>query len=122
MAEQTQQEREALDTLEADEIFEHAAETFKLMAAPMRLKIIRALCSGERNVSELIQEIRTTQSNMSQHLNTLYKAGVLARRRDGVQIFYRIADQGVVALCRTMITQIAIGSEEGTKVPHDSAS
>jgi ArsR family transcriptional regulator len=45
---------------------------------------------------------------MSQHLNTLYKAGVLGRRRDGVQIYYRIINQRVVSLCRAVCTQIAI--------------
>ena len=45
---------------------------------------------------------------MSQHLNTLYKAGVLGRRRDGVQIYYRIINERVVTLCRAVCTQIAI--------------
>ena len=72
--------------LESDEVFELAAEVFRIMSAPMRLKIISALCNGEKNVGELLAEIPTTQPNMSQHLNTLYKAGVLGRRRDGVQI------------------------------------
>ena len=45
---------------------------------------------------------------MSQHLNTLYKAGVLGRRRDGVQIYYRIINERVVTLCRAACTQIAI--------------
>jgi ArsR family transcriptional regulator len=47
---------------------------------------------------------------MSQHLNTLYKAGVLGKRRDGVQIFYRIVNDRVVSLCRAVCTQIAIES------------
>ena len=46
----------------------------------MRLKIIASLCNGEKNVSELLAEIDTTQPNMSQHLNTLYQAGVLGKR------------------------------------------
>jgi ArsR family transcriptional regulator len=45
---------------------------------------------------------------MSQHLNTLYKAGVVGRRREGVQIYYHIADERVAALCRAVCTQIAI--------------
>ncbi len=48
---------------------------------------------------------------MSQHLNTLYQAGVLGKRRDGVQIFYRIVDERVAKLCRAVCTQIAVDSE-----------
>ena len=101
--------------LESDEVFEQAAEVFRVMSAPMRLKIISALCNGEKNVGELLAEIPTTQPNMSQHLNTLYKAGVLGRRRDGVQIFYRIVNERVVQLCRTVCTQIAIESAEAVR-------
>jgi DNA-binding transcriptional ArsR family regulator len=96
---------------ESDEVFELAAETFKAMAAPMRLKIISALCNGEKNVSQLLDEIDTTQPNMSQHLNTLYQSGILGKRRDGVQIFYRIINDRVVTLCRAVCMQIAIGKD-----------
>jgi ArsR family transcriptional regulator len=77
------------------------------MSAPMRLKIISHLCDGERNVSYLLSKIETTQPNMSQHLTTLYQAGVLGKRREGVQVYYRIIDERVAALCRAVCTQIA---------------
>lgn len=92
---------------ESEEVFEKAAEVFRVMSAPMRLRIISALCNGEKNVGELLGEIDTTQPNMSQHLNTLYQAGVLGKRRDGVQIYYRIVNDRVVTLCRAMCVQIA---------------
>jgi ArsR family transcriptional regulator len=93
---------------ESDEIFEVAAELFRVMSAPMRLKIISSLCNGEKNVSQMLEEIDTTQSNMSQHLSTLYQAGVIGRRRDGVQIFYRIVNGQVASVCRAVCTQLAI--------------
>jgi ArsR family transcriptional regulator len=96
---------------ESDQVFELAAELFRVMSAPMRLKIISSLCVAEKNVGELLGEINTTQPNMSQHLNTLYQAGVLGKRRDGVQIFYRIVDERVAKLCRAVCTQIAVDSE-----------
>jgi DNA-binding transcriptional ArsR family regulator len=106
----------ATDTFsESDEVFESAAEVFRVMSAPMRLKIISSLCNGEKNVGQLLSEIDTTQPNMSQHLNTLYKAGVLGKRRDGVQIHYRIINDRVVTLCRAVCTQIAIESDAGTR-------
>jgi DNA-binding transcriptional ArsR family regulator len=92
---------------ESDQVFDLAAELFRVMSAPLRLKIISSLCDGEKNVSELLGGISTTQPNMSQHLNTLYQAGVLGKRRDGVQIYYRIVNQRVVTLCRAVCTQIA---------------
>ena len=97
--------------LESDEVFEQAADLFKLMAAPMRLKIISSLCNSEKNVGQLLTEINTTQPNMSQHLNTLYQAGVLGKRRDGVQIFYRIVDDRAAQMCRAVCMQIAIEGE-----------
>lgn len=96
---------------EPDEVFELAAELFRVLSAPMRLKIIGSLCQQEKNVSELLSEISTTQPNMSQHLNTLYQSGVLGKRRDGVQIYYRIVDERVANICRSVCTQIAIDSE-----------
>lgn len=90
----------------SDEVFLHAAELFRVMSAPMRLKIISSLCNREKNVGELLEEIETTQPNMSQHLNTLFKSKVLGRRRDGVQIYYFIANPQVVAVCRSVCSHI----------------
>ena len=99
---------------EVDKMLSLAAETFRVMSAPMRLKIINCLCQEEKNVGQLLDEIKTTQPNMSQHLNTLYKAKILGKRRDGVQIYYRIINDRVVTLCRAVCTQIAIDSD----LPH----
>jgi ArsR family transcriptional regulator len=44
---------------------------------------------------------------MSQHLNTLYQAGILGKRREGVQIFYRIIDQRIVSICEAVCHEIA---------------
>lgn len=105
------QAAQEIGNVESDEVFEMAAEIFRVMSAPMRLKVISCLCNGEKNVSQLLEEIDTTQPNMSQHLNTLYQAGVIGRRREGVQIFYRIINDRVVTLCRAVCTQIAIESD-----------
>ncbi len=100
--------------IQSQEVFDKAAEIFRVMSAPMRLRIISALCHGEKNVGELLAEIETTQPNMSQHLNTLYQAGVLGKRREGVQIYYRIINERVVTLCRAVCVQIASESH----LPH----
>jgi len=89
-----------------DHVFDKAAEIFRVMAAPMRLKIVSCLCDGEQNVSYLLSKIDTTQPNMSQHLNTLYKAGIVAKQREGVQIYYRIANEQIVNLCKAVCSQV----------------
>ena len=103
--------KDASKAPDLDLMFDLAAETFRVMSAPMRLKIINCLCSEEKNVGQLLDEIDTTQPNMSQHLNTLFKAKILGRRREGVQIYYRIINERVVTLCRAVCTQIAIDSD-----------
>jgi len=52
---------------------------------------------------------------MSQHLSTLYRAGVLGRRRDATQIYYSIADQRAATVCRSVCTQIAMDMAEATE-------
>ena len=90
-------------------IFESAAELFGLLASPQRLRILRVLCEGERSVGDIVDETGASQSNVSQHLAMLYRHRVVARRREGSQIHYRVANDMVVELCRTVCTQFAIG-------------
>jgi len=92
--------------VKTDKTFESAADLFRVMSAPMRLKIINCLCDGEKNVSYLLTQVNTTQPNMSQHLNTLYQAGILGKRREGVQIFYRIIDMRIVSICEAVCYEI----------------
>jgi DNA-binding transcriptional ArsR family regulator len=105
-----------------DRVFETAAELFGVLSAPIRLKIISAVCEHERNVSELLRMIDATQPNLSQHLATLYRSGILAKRREGTQVYYRLRDEFVASLCRTMCTQVAIGMDVETPGPVATAS
>jgi ArsR family transcriptional regulator len=102
---------------QSDQVFSSAAELFRLLATPIRLKIISALCQTEKNVSQLLSEIDTTQPNMSQHLSTLYRAGVLGRRRDATQIYYRIGNERAATLCRAVCMQIALEADGEDLVP-----
>ncbi|OWQ83804.1 transcriptional regulator [Roseateles aquatilis] len=102
---------------EEDRVFESAAELFGLLSTPVRLKIISAVCNGERNVSELLSQIDTTQPNMSQHLSTLFRAGILSRRREGTQIYYGLQSERVAMLCRAVCTQIATELDSDDPVP-----
>ncbi len=91
-----------------DRVFESVAELFAVLSTPIRLKIISAVCESEKSVSQLLAEIETTQPNMSQHLSTLYRCGVLAKRREGTQMYYRLQSERVATLCRAVCTQVAI--------------
>jgi ArsR family transcriptional regulator len=94
-----------------DQVFDSVAELFSVLSTPIRLKIISAVCHGEKNVSELLAEIDTTQPNMSQHLSMLYRSGILSKRREGTQVYYRLQSERVATLCRAVCTQVAIELE-----------
>lgn len=78
---------------------ELVAERFAVLAEPMRLRLVQALFAGERNVTALVAATGGTQANVSRHLQTLARAHVLARRKDGLQVFYSIADPSIYELC-----------------------
>ena len=92
---------------ESDRVFALAAELFGLLSAPVRLKIVCALAQGEMNVGQLLQRVGTTQPNLSQHLSTLFRCGVLDRRREGAQMHYRIASDRVRLLCEAVAQEQA---------------
>jgi len=103
--------------VERGRVFELAAELFAVLATPMRLRVLSALCEREKSVNELLAEIDTTQPNLSQHLAVLYRTGVLAKRREGTQVIYRVQSEKAVALCRSVCTQIAIELDEPGALP-----
>jgi len=82
-----------------DAALELVARRFAVLAEPMRLRLIQALFNGEMNVNALVEETGGTQANVSRHLQTLTQAHVLSRRKDGLQVFYAIADPTIFKLC-----------------------
>lgn len=107
------------DTVNPDRsnsMYERVADLFGLLASPMRLRVVCSLIDGERNVSDLAERLAASQPSMSQHLGTLYRGGVLARRRTGAQTFYRIDNEQVRSLCQVLEHRQA-ESMTGTAVP-----
>lgn len=102
-------------------VFTLAAELFAVLATPIRLQILSALCEQEKSVNALLLEIETTQPNLSQHLAVLFKTGVLAKRKEGTQVIYRVQSEKAVALCRSVCTQIAIEMDEPDNLPEGQA-
>jgi DNA-binding transcriptional ArsR family regulator len=66
------------------------AEVFKAMGHPLRLGVIELLQDGEKCVCEIVEQVGTEISNVSKHLSVLKKAGIVADRRDGLKIMYRL--------------------------------
>lgn len=85
-------------------LLELVAGRFKVLSEPMRLRILNSLRSGERTVTELVDEIDAGQANVSKHLNLLYRSRMVERRKEGLNVYYRIADPAVFELCE-MICQ-----------------
>jgi ArsR family transcriptional regulator len=75
------------------------ARRFAVLGEQMRLHLIHALFPGEQSVHDLIRETGGTQTNVSRHLQTLMHAGILTRRKEGIQVFYRLADPSIGPLC-----------------------
>lgn len=88
------------------EQLDHIADRFKALAEPSRLQILHALQQGERSVSELLERTGLGQANVSKHLQLLYAAGFVDRRKDGVSIYYRLADGEVLKLCELMCSRM----------------
>ena len=99
---------------ELNALFERVSSYFALLSEPTRLKILNSLCHGERSVSEIVEHTGASQPNVSRHLNLMYSRGALKRRREGAVIFYSVADETVVTLCRTVCVQVAGQAEDRT--------
>lgn len=85
---------------EAD--IQQAAQAIKAIAHPLRLKILCVLGDQEISVQDIVEQVGTSQSNISQHLAILRDKGVLATRKDANRVFYRIGDLRTLKLVGMM--------------------
>lgn len=88
-------------------MLEQLAERFKALAEPNRLAILSALHAGELSVSELVDQTALGQANVSKHLDVLRRYGFVSRRKDGLNVFYRLADKEVFRICDIMCGRVA---------------
>ncbi len=94
------------DTRLTPELTEVVAQRFKVLSEPVRLQILNALRQGEQTVSELVEELELGQANVSKHLQILHSAGFVARRKEGLYVYYRLAGEEVFQLCDIMCGRI----------------
>jgi len=83
-------------------IFEMQAEICKTLTNPKRIEILNALRTDERTVTELVNALGASKANVSQHLAVMRHKGILTTRREGVNIFYRVANPKVIEACALM--------------------
>ena len=95
-----------------DALLEEAARRFSLLSDPTRLRIVSALHdAGETSVGGLSSLTGVPLASVSQHLNRLAHGGVVARRREGTSVRYRISDPTIEALCDIVCTGLDVGRE-----------
>jgi len=85
-----------------DQLYAQFARLGKALASPQRLELLDLLAQGERTVEDLAQEAALSVANASQHLRILFQARLVATRKDGLHVYYRLADPTVFALWRTL--------------------
>jgi ArsR family transcriptional regulator len=84
------------------QIHELHAEVCKTLANPKRIEIINLLSGGERSVAWLLKKTGLLKANLSQHLSLMRARGIVRTRRDGLTVFYRIANPKIVKACDLM--------------------
>jgi ArsR family transcriptional regulator len=88
--------------IDRDEDIQQAAQAIKAIAHPLRLKILCVLGDQEISVQDIVDQVGTSQSNISQHLAILRDKGVLATRKDSNRVYYRIGDLRTLKLVGMM--------------------
>ena len=90
----------------SDEALSLVANRFRLLSDPTRLKILHTLGDREMNVTELVSAARTGQANISKHLSAMLDAGIVARRKEGLNAIYRVSDETIFELCDVVCSRL----------------
>lgn len=83
------------------------AARFRVLSEPMRLRILHALGDGEMTVGELVEAVEAGQANTSKHLGILHESGLVARRKEGLNVYYRVADESIFKLCDLVCSSLS---------------
>ncbi len=75
-----------------DQIYAYHAEMCKVLSHPKRLELINTLRDGEMSAGEIGERLGLPQANLSQHLTMMRERRILASRKDGSFVYYRIAN------------------------------
>ncbi len=99
---QTPTEAHPGDLFADDADIDRASRSLKAMSHPLRLKILCTLGDQEVSVQDIVDQVGTSQSNISQHLAILRDKGILASRKDANRVYYRVSDARTLQLIGMM--------------------
>lgn len=88
------------------DVLELVAERFKALGEATRLQLLTRMREGEKSVNELVEETGLGQANVSKHLQILHSLGFVSRRKQGLFVYYSLADESVFRLCDIMCGQL----------------
>ncbi|MFA6970357.1 MAG: metalloregulator ArsR/SmtB family transcription factor [Gallionella sp.] len=88
--------------MDREEDIQQASQAIKAIAHPLRLKILCVLGDQEISVQDIVEQVGTSQSNISQHLAILRDKGVLSTRKEANRVYYRIGDLRTLKLVSMM--------------------
>jgi len=94
--------RQPFTLITHDDDIERAARSLKAMSHPLRLKILCVLGECEYSVQDIVEQVGTSQSNISQHLAILRDKSILASRKDANRVYYRVSDARTLRLISMM--------------------
>lgn len=92
------------------------AERFRVLAEPMRLQILSALYDREQTVTGLLEALGQSHANISKHLQLLYAYGFVDRRKAGVHVYYRLANEDVFQLCDIMCNRLKADTDRQREI------
>jgi len=87
-------------------MLERVAAQFKALAEPSRLLLMNRLFDGRATVGELVDDTGLSLANVSKHLGVLHRAGWVHREKDGLSVWYSLADQRTFGLCELMCDRV----------------
>ena len=93
---------DSVSLLVDDDDVERASRSLKAMSHPLRLKILCKLGGNEVSVQDIVEQVGTSQSNISQHLAILRDKGILDSRKDANRVYYRVSDSRTLQLIDMM--------------------
>jgi DNA-binding transcriptional ArsR family regulator len=102
-------------------VFALKADFFRVLGHPVRVRILQLLCEGERSVGALQEELGLDSSGTSQHLAALRSQALVASRKEGTSVFYRVKDARTLELLELAKEIISAALEENRVLLDDLA-
>lgn len=90
----------------SNDAIDMVAARFKVLSEPLRLQLLQCLERGRLGVTDLADTVGSTQPNVSKHLKIMQESGIIARKQEGNNVYYYIADPTIFKLCELVCGSI----------------